>query len=348
MTRKSAIAIRGDLTRLSILAVICALVLAALAVQLSQTTFGSTKQYKAAFGNVMGLSAGNAVEIAGVKVGSVEDIELHDGKPTVAFSIEQGQYLPESVHANIRYRNLTGDRYLDLTRGSGVQTPMKVGATIPVGRTKPALDLDTLLNGFQPLFQGLQPKQVNAVAGELIAVFQGQGQTVQGLLAHLGSLTNNLAGHDQLIGKVIDNLNTVLGTVNQHGGEFSMLLNKLQALVSGLASDRKPIGQSLGKVADLTGTLTDTLKTARPPLKETINQSGRLLKNVDADKGYLEKSLQLLPVFYTVFDRIGNRGSFTNAYACGIRVRLSGVGDKSIYTPWLMHPTDRCGRPGKP
>ena len=47
-----------------------------------------------------------------------------------------------------------------------------------MARTSPALDLDALIGGFRPLFSALDPDQVNALSGQLIQAFQGQGATI--------------------------------------------------------------------------------------------------------------------------------------------------------------------------
>ena len=45
-------------------------------------------------------------------------------------------------------------------------------------------------------------------------MLQGEGGTVNSLLAHTASLTKTLADRDAVIGRAIDNLNAVLGTVD--------------------------------------------------------------------------------------------------------------------------------------
>ena len=45
------------------------------------------------------------------------------------------------------------------------------------------LDIDALIGGFRPLFRALDPDQVNALSGELLRVFQGQGGTVASVLS---------------------------------------------------------------------------------------------------------------------------------------------------------------------
>ena len=55
-------------------------------------------------------------------------------------------------------------------------------------------------------------------------------EAVDSLLAHTASLTSTLAAKDEVIGKVIDNLNAVLTTVNARGDKLSALISTLQEL----------------------------------------------------------------------------------------------------------------------
>lgn len=131
----------------------------------------------------------------------------------------------------MRYENLIGDRYLSLEQGAGSVRTLQPGQTIPLTRTQPALDVDALIGGFRPLFRALDPDQVNALSGELLKVFQGQGGTIASVLAQTSALTTTLAGRDELIGQVITNLNTVLGTFSTRDREFGHGLDSLTQMV---------------------------------------------------------------------------------------------------------------------
>ena len=335
MKRSSAIAVRGDLIRVAVFAVVGIVIVAMLAIQLSGTTYSDSNTFSASFTDVSGLRGGDEVRVAGVRVGQVEDVGITDDVPRVVFTVDKAMPVTDDVHAQVRYKDLLGDRYLELSKVGSSATPQPAGSTIPVSRTAPALDLDALLNGFQPLFQGLQPDQLNQLSQELINVLQGEGGTVQELLAHIGGLTNSLADRDQVIGSVITNVNDVLGTVNQHDTEFSTTLTQLQELISGLAADRQTIGSSLDKIASVAGSFTTLLDQARPALKTTVDQFGRTIATVDADKNELNQNLSDLADFYARVPRIGTYGSFTNAYLCGLQIKFTGPDGKTMYTPWI-------------
>src|ERR1700754_4753863 len=227
------------LARVALFTAVCRIFTFILVTVFGQFRFDATNTYSAVFTNVSGLKGGNFVRIAGVEVGKVRDMTLHkDGTVTVEFAIDRSLTLTEGTKAAVRYENLIGDRYMALEDGPGSGRKLPPGQTIPVERTSPALDIHALVGGFRPLFRALDPDQVNALSGELLRVFQGQGGTIASVLSQTSALTNTLAGRDQLIGDVIKNLNTVLSTFAKRDDQFAEGLDNLTELVQGLA-DRK-------------------------------------------------------------------------------------------------------------
>lgn len=346
MKHKSAIHVRGPLIRLCIFTAICLMVMALLAIQLAGARFADERTYGAVFENVSALKTNDEVRIAGVRVGQVSDVVITDGTPRVEFAVNSDVALPHGVRAVVRYKNLFGDRYLELRDGPGPPGILAEGQTIPREQTAPALDLDALMNGFQPLFSGLEPDQINQLSTELVTVLQGEGGTISDLLTHVGSLTNSLADEDKTVGRFITNFNEVLSTVNKHGSEFDDALLRTQKLISGLARDRGTIGASFDKIARITGSFGETLRAARPSLQGTLDESARTLTAVERNKALLDQNLRLLPNLYLELGRPGTRGSFTSTIICSLRMRFSGD-DGPVYTPWLETPNERCAPGGR-
>ena len=152
-------------------------------------------------------------------VGSVKDVKLEPGQHRRRH-VRRRRALP-ALHldpgASIRYQNLVGDRYLEITSGPGELRKLPPGGTIAKDNTQPALDLDALLGGLRPVLKGLDGNKVNEVSNAVIELLQGQGGALSNLLASTGSFTQDLAARDQLIGDVINNLNTVLGHGRRQG-----------------------------------------------------------------------------------------------------------------------------------
>lgn len=317
----------GDAAKLVVFIVVTSLATALLAVTIGNLSFGDTRQYKAVFTDVTGLNKGDDVRIAGVRVGSVDDIAIHDTtQAIVTFDVDVDSPLNEGTNATIRYRNLVGQRYIVLTQGAGSSAGLDEGDTIPVERTHPALDLTVLFNGFKPLFAALSPDDVNQLSYEIIQVFQGEGGTVEGLLSSTASVTNELADRDRVIGALITNLNDVLVTLGSRDDELSDLIVQLQQFVSGLKDDREAIVGSLDDISDLAVQTSDLVRDARPALTRDISQLRRVVATLDDNRAEIDRALQIMPIKLAKIGRTASYGSWFNFYLCNFkgRVRVPG------------------------
>jgi phospholipid/cholesterol/gamma-HCH transport system substrate-binding protein len=311
----------APLTKLMVFTVITITLTALLATTIAAVGFGSRASYRAEFTDVTGLIKGDDVRIAGVKVGSVEKVKLvRRSVAEVTFSVVKEQRLSTDIQVRIRYRNLVGQRYLALSEGAGPDRRLAEHGLIPLSQTRPALDLTVLFNGFKPLFQALSPKDVNSFSLAVIRTLQGEGGTINTLLAKTASLTNTLADRDQLIGRVITNLNNVLGTVNSRDTELSNLIVQLQRFVSGLSQDRQVIGASLSSISDLTDSTAGLLKDTRPSVKADIDRLYAVSKTLNDSQSIVEGVLQRLPGKLTAVTRTATYGSWFNFYLCDLTV----------------------------
>ena len=308
----------GPLVKGLIFVLITGFATAVLAVSISNTNVGNTITYSARFTDVTSLNPGDDVRIRGVRVGQVDELSVVDQNlALVTFSVDRSRPLPADVTATIKYRNMVGQRYVALDRGEKLSANLlPPNGQIPIDRTSPALDLTDLFNGFKPLFQALSPEDVNELSGEIVQVLQGEGGTIDSLLSHTGSLTSTIAQRDEVIGQVIDNLNSVLTNINNQGDALSTLVSTLQQLVSGLAGDRAAIGEAIEGMGELTYATAGLLAQARQPLKDSISGLGMLASNLVSGSAELEQFLVSTP---EKFDRIGRNasyGSWLNFYLC--------------------------------
>ncbi|MGC3002440.1 MCE family protein [Streptomyces sp. G35A] len=284
-----------------------------------------TSTYRALFTDVTGLVDGDSVRISGVEVGEVTGVRVVQRRTAeVTFTVREDRRLPRSTTAAVKYLNMVGQRYVSLDRGSGDLTgTLEAGDTIPLDRTTPALDLTLLFNGFKPLFEGLSPKDVNELAGSIVQVLQGEGTTVDSLIRHIGSLSTTVAAKDEVIGQVVDNLTTVLNTLNDREDDFDDLVVTLRDLVTGFNDDRKPLGEAVDAMGDLTTVTAGLFRDGRAPLKRDIRELGRLSAGLAAHTPQIEDFLDRSPAKLTALARLSSYGSWFNLYLC--EARVSGV-----------------------
>jgi phospholipid/cholesterol/gamma-HCH transport system substrate-binding protein len=341
------------LVKLIIFMVVTSFLTFTLATTIGNIGFGGKTTYKAVFGDVTGLLPGNEVRIAGVRVGQVESLELNDRQlAEVEFSLDGDRKIAESAILRLRYRNIVGERYIALTEGTGSSQPLEEGATIPLDQTRNALDLTVLFNGFRPLFQALDPQSTNQAAFELIQTLQGEGGTVESLMARTASLTNTLADRDEVIGRVLVNLETVLETVDERDSELADLIVQLRRLAAGFAEDREAIGASLEGISDLTAATAGLLRDVRPPLAADIRElrelAGRLSEKENRE--IVDGVLQRLPAKLDTIVGTATYGSWFNFYLCGFDGTVV-LPTGEVMTPTFVNTAARCQRdtgPGEP
>jgi phospholipid/cholesterol/gamma-HCH transport system substrate-binding protein len=330
-------------TRVVLFTVVCLAFTFILVTVFGQFRFDQRASYSAVFSNVSGLKGGNFVRIAGVEVGKVKDLKLHkDGTVTVDFAIDKGLTLTYGTKAAVRYEDLIGDRYLSLEEGPGSTRKLQPGQTIPLARTSPALDVDALIGGFRPLFRALDPDQVNALSGQILRVFQGQGATISSVLAQTSGLTTTLADRDKLIGEVITNLNTVLHTFAAHDNQFSEGLGKLSQLVEALAGRKKDIANGVAYINAAAASVADLLTVARQPIKYTVVQTDRVAGQIEADHDYVDDLVKTLPDAYQVLARNGLYGDYFGFYLCDAILKLNGKNGQPVFIKLVSQVTGRC------
>ncbi|NOP99231.1 MULTISPECIES: MCE family protein [Mycolicibacterium] len=333
----------GVAMRLAVFTTVCLLGCFALLAIYAQFRFQAGKTYTAVFSNVSGLADGDFVRVAGVEVGKVTRISVNeDNSASVQFSAADAVVLTEGSRAAIRYDNLIGDRYLELLEGAGGARQLPANATIGLDRTSPALDLDALIGGFRPLFRALDPDQVNALSGELISAFQGQGASVGSFLAQTAALTSTLAERDELIGQVVVNLNTVLGSLAGQGDQFAKAVDSLSSLVAGLAARRQDLSAGLAHANAASASISDLLAQIRTPLKETVTQTDRVATTVLNDKDYFDDFLNTLPDAYKVLGRQALTGDYFSFYLCDLVLKVNGKGGQPVYVKLAGQDSGRC------
>ncbi|MEU1081813.1 MlaD family protein [Streptomyces sp. NPDC005908] len=307
---------------------------------------GGGRTYKALFTDVTGLRDGDSVRISGVTVGEVTDVRVVQQRlAQVTFTVREDRRLPRSTTAAVKYLNMVGQRYVSLGRGSGdLGGTLEEGATVPLDRTTPALDLTLLFNGFKPLFEGLSPKDVNELAGSIVQVLQGEGATVDSLIRRIGSLSTTVAAKDKVIGAVVENLTTVLDTLNDREDSFDDLVVTLRDLVSGFDEDREPLGRAVVAMGDLTTVTADLLDDGRAPLKRDIRELGRLSSNLGEHTPQIEEFLDRTPAKMTALARLSSYGSWFNLYLCEARVSGVTTSDGSEPPTGIAITESRCRR----
>jgi phospholipid/cholesterol/gamma-HCH transport system substrate-binding protein len=184
-----------------------------------------------------------------------------------------------------------------------------------------------LFNGFQPLFNALNPSQINQLSTEIVQVLQGETGSIDDLLTRTADLTTNLADRDTLFVKVLDGMSSVLQLVAQHDAELGSMLTSLHQLTATLAADSASIGDSITGVDALMSSVDKLLTGLQShsfdqDVSDLRSVSGALASN----EALLDQLVKGFPVAFGDFSRFTQNGNWINSYLCGTFVKTTGQG----------------------
>ncbi|RLC27527.1 MAG: outer membrane lipid asymmetry maintenance protein MlaD [Deltaproteobacteria bacterium] len=106
---------------------------------------GKGYELRAVFANSGGLKTGAPVVIAGVEVGRVKRIVLHDYQAEVFLNLPAGVKVQADAIASVKTKGLIGEKYVEITAG-GSDEILKAGDLIR--ETEPAVDLEQLISNY--------------------------------------------------------------------------------------------------------------------------------------------------------------------------------------------------------
>ena len=176
------------------------------------------------------------------------------------------------------------------------------------------------------MFQALSPADINKLSYEIVQVFQGEGGTLESLLSHTASVTTTVANRDQLVGDLVDNLNEVLDHIGDRDDQLSELIISFRTFVHGLKKDRNAILGSLDQISELSVQTAGLVKGIRGPFVQDVKQLRKFSRNLDRNKGEIDRALKVLPIKLTKVGRTAIYGSWFNFYLCHFegKVKLPG------------------------
>ncbi|WP_370500549.1 MlaD family protein [Mycolicibacterium sp. jd] len=313
---------RGALVGLSLFMVVAVTLTWLVYVTLRRDVAGSTASYAAVFTDVFGLREGDDVRMAGVRVGRVEKIELQGDLAKVSFVVQNDQQVLGTTVASVTYQNIVGQRYLGLSLGNtGDPRPLPAGSVIPLERSEASFDVTTLLNGYEPLFSLLNPRDADNLTQGVIQSLHGDEASIVGLVDQTSQLTESLAGRDEELGTVITDLNAVMGNLARHNDSLDQVLTQVQSAVTTFDGQRQELVDSTGSMARVVRQLSTISDEVYPSLNELITREPGFTQHMVSIEPQLAFTGANLPLLLKGFARITGEGAYANAYACDLNIQ---------------------------
>lgn len=272
------------------------------------------KTYRADFSTGLGLTKGDVVTIAGVRVGSINGLTLQDnpvgpGKVAQAsFSISGGYHLGSLTRADAKVINPVGVEYVELTPAG----PGRLSGPIPLARTTSPGTLTGDLNQLASNTAGTDVPQLTKSIEVLTQSLAGTAPaTTRAAIQGIANLSEVLANHQTQISDLIDQADQLTSTLNQHSGQLVQLLGSAHLVLQVLSERKAAINQLLTTTGQLTAQLDHIIVGDQAQLDPLLNDLQSVSGFLARDSNAVSAAMPLL----AAFDRYAANATGSGPYA---------------------------------
>lgn len=282
--------------------------------------------------SAIGISKKTPVQIAGIQVGSVVDIDLiNNNQARLKLAIRKKVKISKNVEARIKTVGFLGDTYIELYQPAPFEQPLEKNATIPrvssygdfssvAGEVSAiASDVKAITETMKMLMAGEDSSFAKSVKNiEKITTALGNVSTqnegdLNAIIQNLRAVSENLnlliASNMSLVGRTVNNMESVSEQVRSGEGTIGRLLYDDQTV--------EKLNESLDSINEALG--------GAQKLKVDIGYHTEYLGGASAFKHYVSLALKPRPDKYFLFELVDDPSPDSQSEEKQTTITSSGV-----------------------
>jgi phospholipid/cholesterol/gamma-HCH transport system substrate-binding protein len=285
--------------------------------------FADTHELTAEFTDATGVVPGDEVRMAGVPIGKVGGVEADRGKAVVELQIDDQYPVPEGSRFELHWRNLLGQRYVQVVPPPDADPDgavMAAGERVGTDRTGAAADLTALLETAEPLFSSLDTATMNRVMTTLAAALQGREDTVGRMISDSTALLATLDGRAEAIGSTIESFGTVVDGLAKRDADIQRLLDGLADASTALAGQSESLAGAMENSSEVLHLVDEVLAANDGDIDVVLTQLSQLAGALGESRDDLAEGIRTLPWTSAALIRATNQGDWLQVYGRGFGV----------------------------
>jgi phospholipid/cholesterol/gamma-HCH transport system substrate-binding protein len=263
--------------------------------------------------NAQGVTPGQGqtVRVAGMRVGDVGEVELHEGRARIRLDLDAEHEGLVRRDATVLLRPRTGlkDMFLALDPGSRREPAVPDGGTIRVDNTLPDVNSDEILavldadtRAYLKLLIGGAGKGLRGRSGDLREVFRRLGplhrdlaainrevvkrrRNLSRLIHNYGSTISRLGREDEDLTALVANASRVFGRLAEEDGQISAAVARLPGALS-------QTEEALVNVRELGNVAGPAFRALRPAVAQVDEANAELLPLAEAGEPILREKVR--------------------------------------------------------
>ncbi|GLB64776.1 ABC transporter substrate-binding protein [Dietzia sp. NCCP-2495] len=259
---------------------------------------GAGPKYKAHFSEAAGLTDGNEVRVAGVKVGVVTGVELEGDKVLVEFRAKDA-WLGDDTRASIQIKSVLGQKYLALAPAGNNEIDRS--EPIPLERTVAPYDVVTAFSSAAETLDEINDEKLADSLDTLTETMQASPEEFRGAVDGVARLSQTISSRDAELRELLEATRTSSKILADRNDDFRRLILGTGQLLGELNAR----SESLKVVLAATRGLSSQLRIL---VAENEAEFGPTLQSLDSALGILtdhedqvKKSIHNLAPFYRLY-----------------------------------------------
>jgi phospholipid/cholesterol/gamma-HCH transport system substrate-binding protein len=268
------------------------------------------RELHARFTDTSGLEVGDRVEVAGVRVGRVEGLEMGRGYITVSFTVDETLRLGEDTRARIKVSNLLGSKYLELEPSGGGS----VADPIPVESTRPAYDVTAAFGDLTETLDPIDTGQLEDALDAITSTLRGSGGDVRATLRGLSTLSRAVASRDQQVARLLDHSEQLTGTLDGSRRDLAALARDASRLLAEVDRRRVAVHGLIVHTRELSEQLRGLVSDNEAQIGPALRELGEVTGQLEARQARLRATMREVTKFARVFVNTVGGGPWFDSY----------------------------------
>lgn len=282
---------------------------------------GGGTTYAAYFAESAGLQPDNEVQLAGVRIGAVSDVELEGKKVLVTFRVdkqglEAASRLGSESTASIEIKTLLGEKYLALKpAGEGQLDPQ---VPIPLSRTTTPFQIQDAFNELNETIGEVDTAQLAKSFDVLSESFGETSQHFGKALRGMAALSNAVASRDDELASLLGNSRGVAKLLAGRRDQLQKVISDGNLLLGELQSRKEAIALLLRGTRSVSEQLSGLVADNRKQMKPTLEKLDRVTSVLHRNSDNLDRALEMLAPFTRIGSNATANGRWFEGYLCGL------------------------------
>ncbi len=275
--------------------------------------FPQAKNYIAYFVDAAGIRAGNAVNISGLKVGSVSSVALEGATAKVDFTVDRRIRVGDQSMAAVKTESVLGQKSLAVTLSGD-----RSGTIIPVERTTSPYSLNTALQDLGRTATDLDKPRFEQALQALTDSLHDATPQLRGALDGITALSRTLNSRDEMVGKLLAQAGSVSSIVAKRADQINTLFTDGDQLFGALEERRQALTNLIAGISDLAEQLSGFVSDNRVLFGPTLEQLNLVLDNLNSRRDHISEALKRLPPYATSLGEVVGSGPGFNVNVYGL------------------------------